>query len=344
MDSNVETVTEYLKVASDLENTKYMQERVLEKARRGISLRETKMPYVSKPVSPSEYLVRPKKPDYKDEDIKYNGIGWGLLFIAIGLPVPLFTAFHSVFLYNILFNILCIGSIILGVFIIHGSFRLDKENKKENAELREKYNKELVQYNEKLTKEESKHQEDSCRYHREMAEARRVYYERKEDAKRCFEAAQAEIESMEVKLAETETLLDRLYSEDVLFPKYRNMVAVSMMYEYFVAGRVSELTGPNGAYNLYEAELRQNLIINKMDKISSQLEDIKDNQYVLYQAVSLANSRLREVVDELEQINDGVATVASNTGRAASSAKLAAYYAEITAKNTEALKFIELVS
>ena len=42
--------------------------------------------------------------------------------------------------------------------------------------------------------------------------------------------------------AQTEAYLKRLYSMDILFPKYRNMVAVITIYEYLVSGRCDTLT------------------------------------------------------------------------------------------------------
>ena len=38
----------------------------------------------------------------------------------------------------------------------------------------------------------------------------------------------------------------------------------------------------NGAYNLYEQELRQNLIINKLDFVIDRLDTVIDNQHMLY--------------------------------------------------------------
>ena len=39
------------------------------------------------------------------------------------------------------------------------------------------------------------------------------------------------------------------------------MTAMCTMYEYFVTGRCDKLSGADGAYNLYETEVRQNIII-----------------------------------------------------------------------------------
>jgi hypothetical protein len=57
------------------------------------------------------------------------------------------------------------------------------------------------------------------------------------------------------------------------------------MAEYLDSGRCSALEGPDGAYNLYESELRQNYIISKLDTIINQLDMIRENQYYLYTAM-----------------------------------------------------------
>lgn len=61
-------------------------------------------------------------------------------------------------------------------------------------------------------------------------------------------------------------ILDKLYElkingEFILYPKYRNIVPVSMFIDYLASHRCEKLEGHEGAYNLYENELRLNSII-----------------------------------------------------------------------------------
>jgi hypothetical protein len=79
--------------------------------------------------------------------------------------------------------------------------------------------------------------------------------------------------------------LDDLYNQNIIFPKYRHFVEVHQMAEYLDSGRCSALEGPDGAYNLYESELRQNYIISKLDTIINQLDMIRENQYYIYTAM-----------------------------------------------------------
>ena len=95
------------------------------------------------------------------------------------------------------------------------------------------------------------------------------------------------------------------------------MVAITTISEYLASGRCYELEGPNGAYNLYEMELRQNIVINQLSSIITNLEQIRNNQYTLYQELVKAN-------DTVEQVLSTVRGVEENT-------RLTAYFAEVNA-------------
>ena len=128
-------------------------------------------------------------------------------------------------------------------------------------------------------------------------------------------------------LAETQAVLDKLYSADIIYPKYRNLPALTSMYEYLITGRCEELTGPHGAYNLYEDELRKDMIISQMNLVIQNLEQIKSNQYMLYEQVKKIQAASRAAVAELRAIHVYTANIAD-------CASLTAYYAGITAVNT----------
>ena len=113
---------------------------------------------------------------------------------------------------------------------------------------------------------------------------------------------------------ESQQLLDKLYELNVIFPKYRDLVAVSQMYEYVASGRCNTLSGYEGAYNLYEQELRMNIVISQLEDIYDQLEEISTNQYMLYSAICESNNLLLEVANytEMTAYNKGVIMLNSN--------------------------------
>ena len=120
--------------------------------------------------------------------------------------------------------------------------------------------------------------------------------------------------------------LEAHYAQNILFPKYRNLVAVSSIEEYLLSGRCATLEGANGAYNLYEMELRQNIVIGQLASVLDNLEQVKNNQYSLYQELNRANEEIREITTELR-------TVRENT-------RLTAYFSALNAKIAASPKIV----
>ncbi len=129
--------------------------------------------------------------------------------------------------------------------------------------------------------------------------------------------------------------LQQLYNLNVIYPKYRNFVAVATFYEYFSSGRCKSLEGHEGAYNIYENEVRLNTIINKLDDVISHLNEIKENQYAIYNAINEGNKKSA-------QIYKNTVELIANTNEIAQNSAIDAYCSYITAKNTEVLKYIAL--
>ena len=93
-----------------------------------------------------------------------------------------------------------------------------------------------------------------------------------------------------------------MYNLNVVFGKYRDIVALSTFYEYLVSGRCEKLEGSDGAYNLYESECRANLIISQLSKVIELLEEIRNTQYM--------------ICDLLESIRNSLSTMNSTMNMA----------------------------
>lgn len=141
------------------------------------------------------------------------------------------------------------------------------------------------------------------------------------------------------------------------------------------SARCESLEGVNGAYNLYESELRSNEIINQLSKIVTSLDSIKANQFMLYQELRKANdilsdlsvsidnavyelnfcnSNLQELGDTLNfmAVNNLITAVASiataknssviahNSAVIAHNSAIAAHYSKVNADMTCALGFV----
>lgn len=149
---------------------------------------------------------------------------------------------------------------------------------------------------------------------------------------------QQEISDTTARMQELYRCRNELYSYDVIFGKYRDPVALATFYEYLMAGRVESLTGPHGAYNLYESEVRANLIISKLDTVISSLDQIKGNQYTIYSSIQTVNMSLMQLnqtaskaADSLRDMGGSLQQLSRNSERVAHNAELAAHNSAVTA-------------
>lgn len=159
-----------------------------------------------------------------------------------------------------------------------------------------------------------------------------------------------------------------LYSLDIVFEKYRNYVAVATFYEYILSGRCDTLKGSNGAYNLYENEIRMNTVISQLEQVIESLKSIKKCQYMLYISISDMNEELKELnctmdkiasytksisfdssvtIKKLSSIMDATSSIAGNTSSIAKNTSVTAYntartafYSKRNAELTNALGYL----
>ncbi len=136
------------------------------------------------------------------------------------------------------------------------------------------------------------------------------------------------------KVEEISKSLDSLYSLNIIYPKYRYMVAVIRMLEYFESGRCTALTGADGAYNKYEDEVTQETIISRLDVAINCLYQLKENQHMLYDT-------LEDCLDTSDRIASQVSTLTDSNKNIEACSAVAAYNSKIAASNSDALVFIE---
>lgn len=139
-----------------------------------------------------------------------------------------------------------------------------------------------------------------------------------------------EIEKSKCTLAETSDLLNNYYSSGFVYPKYQGLIPVTMFCEYLASGRCDTLTGHEGAYNIYENEIRLNLIIVKLEEVVNKLDQIAENQYMLA-------SMLEQNNRELQSLKSAVATQTAALERIEDNTEVSNYYNRITAANTDFL-------
>ena len=156
-----------------------------------------------------------------------------------------------------------------------------------------------------------------------------------------------EIETAEDTLKKTFAARNELYAFNVIFGKYRDLVCLATFYEYLMAGRCTTLEGANGAYNLYEAEVRANTIISKLSEIVTSLEQIQKNQYTIYSQLKHMNAQLSSIDRSLKtactailDIREDTAQIARNTRVIAYNTEVTAYYSKKNAELTDALGYM----
>lgn len=153
-----------------------------------------------------------------------------------------------------------------------------------------------------------------------------------------------EIRKLESLIKESEETLQKLYDKNILHPKYRNITAVCTILEYFETDRCSSLGGADGAYNLYEAETRQNLIILKLDEVVERLDELKATMYRCCMAVEKVSKQLNGIQRELKQLNATASKQLLLQQEQVKFAALTTAYTAATAANTEAIKYLALVN
>lgn len=172
------------------------------------------------------------------------------------------------------------------------------------------------------------------KYYKEHQKILDADKQRVQQEKRQIEEIKKQQDDLNHQIDDISELLTKLYSLNVLYPKYRELVPVVTMWEYIDSGRCVELAGADGAYNLYESESRQNIIISNLNKAISLLAQIRDNQYALYEAIEESNAISERMCYQTESLLASNKSIANN-------AEIAAYNSKLTADNTTISSYID---
>ena len=224
-----------------------------------------------------------------------------------------------------------------------------------NEAKQKQYQADLADYEQKLLRYEKEKQRFENEKRQKIADAEADVVRAEVSLKEAKEAretalqsaktpAKIAVELVDTEIADAAALLkslyecrNGLYAFDVIFGKYRNVVALSTFYEYLMAGRCTQLEGMDGAYNLYENELRASMIIERLD-------EIKDNQYMTYSALKAINNSLDHLENTmstaLDAIQKDVAHIAQNSDVIAHNTAVTAYYSRVNAELTNALGYM----
>lgn len=252
----------YLQKIVSLEQAAYVEEGLLNIFRNERENIDTQERVVPEPKPPEEAI---------------GDLGMALSYAALIAAVVCIIAAIK---YSSLGSGLIAGVIALVLFtIIFYYFWETRSAKKSNNYRKEKYQQEMAQYPIDVQNEEDAYQQ---------ALRRAEYFDQL-------------IAQQEKKLEDTRRLLQEAYDKGLLYGKYRNFVAVCSICEYLESGRCSELGGPDGAYNLFEQEIRANMVITQLGSILSKLDRIQANQAMLYDAISTGNRLTSQLIERTNE-------------------------------------------
>lgn len=103
------------------------------------------------------------------------------------------------------------------------------------------------------------------------------------------------------------------HSMNFIYPKYRNIICVSQFTQYIESGRCESFEGPHGCYNLFEQELRMDLIIDKLDIVISKLDKVIENQHEMVSLLKSIDQTTKEIKADTDLIamNTAITALAS---------------------------------
>ena len=285
---------DYLKKAIEVETDVAIQEKIIEeyekeaeKRKPVLALREIQYPDLSEPSIGSERLIL---------------ISCGIMGVIL-----LFFPMMGLFVDESFDSALIVAAVFLScIFLVVIPYR------KYLSEVKA-YRSAWTSYNIQAENLDKENKEKQAQYDAAMTKWKHAYNENKD--------------ALDSPLKQTKEIMDQFYAKDVIYPKYRNLPALTSICEYFITGRCTELTGPHGAYNLYEDEVRKDMVISQLSMVIENLESIKNNQYMLYQQVKSIRENTDAMTQELRMIKGYTFNIMQTSA-------ITAYYSQITAKYT----------
>lgn len=154
-------------------------------------------------------------------------------------------------------------------------------------------------------------------------------------------ALETDLPTLRNKLSSTRVLLRSYYLRGILHPKYRNFVAVSYLLDCIDTGRCTQLDGPNGAYNQYELEVRMDRISSQLDTVIDKLDQIRQNQYSLYAAITQSNRINEQMNQKLDKYCQNLENLNSSSEEIRKSLNTANHIAELTRKEISYRNYLD---
>ncbi len=141
-----------------------------------------------------------------------------------------------------------------------------------------------------------------------------------------------EIKALDKQLQSTKNNLEKMYSRDIVYPKYRGLVPVCSIYEYLASGRCGDL---GSAYNMYEQEVFNKSVLTGINDVISNLQTAQHSQYILCSELRRANEKSDYLLSETQKLTESVSAMSQHAqeisgklDELSSSSAVAAYSSE----------------
>lgn len=290
---SVQQLKEYLKNIFDLEGALYQHQQLVD----GYTTRRRN----NLPSEPVKHLpTPPTKPIQRLATAPQNNkMTPKIAGLAVVFAITFFFGFFCIFWplgmaaegYDD-FGSMMIWGFILSPISIYCYYLMMKEKKSQQNEIEAENQADYQKYERAL----ESHRIAVSNAEKEHANKMQIYAQRRAEYNR---ETNEQLQKFDEIKATLQTSLTKLYSQNIVYAKYRNLVAIATIYEYFDSGRCTELEGPNGAYNMYEGELRSNIIICSLSQIISDLGQIKNGQYALYEQIRRSNENVTHLLNNI---------------------------------------------
>ena len=353
MTDDAKKLREYLGMVLDVEGSLYTESKLLKSLENKLTETLDKLRQLETPKLPPSPDGPPEKPQEPREPTPMKRSPAGPVLVVFGIALLCCAnGFSFGWPAHPICTVLSVIAIVVGAFLNSRSGSV----KRINRSLADSYEKEKAEYPQKL----ADYKKALADYENAMAKYESDTSAAQQENVRAVLAAQSERAVLEANIAavekqrdETRSRLETLYSVNIIHPKYRGLVPVGSLYEYIDTGRCETLEGAQGAYNIYENEVRLDRITTRMDVIAAKLDAIQGTQYMIYNAVVEGNRRTaellesvsadmrlaaetsRETAQRLGSLEDSAKTLAAAGKGIAENSKIAAYNAERSAKELE---------
>lgn len=122
----------------------------------------------------------------------------------------------------------------------------------------------------------------------------------------------AEANKLNEIIKNTKQALYKLYDKGIVYEKYRSIIPLCSFLDYLKSGRCNRLEGYDGAYNLYENEVKLDTIITKLDNIACSIDRLSRTQYSLYRSIEESTRGVERLYNETRTLASNISNTNTN--------------------------------